>query len=275
MKLGFALIGICVAAWGEGKPRLVLNAVTLPDARFGARTLFAGFAAALVAVPFGLILFLVEDRWAPLSSVDGGARDGLHGVVLHHEGLVTALKVLSTIGSAVVYFPLFAAVAAWLVWRRLPRLALFVVVTVGGSALLNAVVKAIVHRARPVVADPVAHAAGMSFPSGHAQSAVVAWSVLLLVFLPALPRGWRMPAVLAAVAMVLAIGFARVALGVHFVSDVLAGYVLGAAWTAAMIAAFNTWRRESGKPPVHPAHGLEPHHEKRLAGTAPLRRDPT
>ena len=84
-----------------------------------------------------------------------------------------------------------------------------------------------------------------------------------------------MPTVLAAVAMVLAIGFARVALGVHFVSDVLAGYVLGAAWMAAMIAAFNTWRRESGKPPVDPAHGLEPHHERRLGATAPLQRDPT
>jgi undecaprenyl-diphosphatase len=245
-----------------------------PDARFGARALFAGIATTLVAVPFGLILFLVEDRWAPLSRVDDGARDGLHGVALHHEGLVTALQVLSTVGSAVVYFPLFAAVAAWLAWRRLPRLALFVVVTVGGSALLNAAVKVLVHRARPVVADPVAHAAGMSFPSGHAQSAIVAWSVLLLVFLPVLPQRWRVLPVLAAVAMVLAIGFARVALGVHFVSDVLAGYVLGAAWTAAMIAAFNTWRRESGKPPVDPAHGLEPDHERRLGATAPLQRDP-
>ena len=248
--------------------------MTLPDARFGARALFAAIATALVAVPFGLILFLVEDRWAPLSRVDDGARDGLHGVALHHEALVTALKVLSTIGSAVVYFPLFAVVAAWLVWRRLPRLALFVVVTVGGSALLNEGVKAIVHRARPVVADPVAHAAGMSFPSGHAQAAMVAWSVLLLVFLPVLPRRWHVLAVLAAVTMVLAIGFARVALGVHFVSDVLAGYVLGAAWVAAMIAAFNTWRRESGHPPVDPAHGLEPDHERRLGAAEPLQRDP-
>ena len=250
------------------------NAVTTPGARFGARALFAGIAMALVAVPFGLLLFLVEDRWDPLSSVDGGARDDLHAVALHHHGLVTALKVLSTIGSAVVYVPLFAAVAAWLAWRRLPRLALFVVVTVAGSALLNALVKTIVHRARPVVADPVAHAAGMSFPSGHAQSAVVAWSVLLLVFLPGLHGGWRVVTVLAAVTMVLAIGFARVTLGVHFVSDVLAGYVLGAAWVAAMIAAFNTWRRESGKPPVDPAQGLEPRHERRLGASAPLRRDP-
>jgi membrane-associated phospholipid phosphatase len=150
-----------------------------PDARFGARAVFAALAIVLVAVPFGLLLFLVEARWPPLSEVDAGARDDLHTVALHHHGLVTALKLLSTIGSAVVYVPLFAAVAAWLAWRRLPRLALFAVVTVSGSALLNALVKLAVNRARPVVADPVAHAGGMSFPSGHAQSAIVAASVLL------------------------------------------------------------------------------------------------
>jgi membrane-associated phospholipid phosphatase len=229
------------------------------DARFGARALFAGAALLLVAVPFGLLLFLVEDNWRPLVRMDGGARDDLHTVALRHDGLVGALKTLSTIGSAVVYIPLFAAVAAWLAWRqRLPRLAAFVVVTMTGSVLLNSLVKLAVDRARPVLDDPVAHAAGMSFPSGHAQSAMVAASVLLLVFLPLLRGAWRWVAVVAAVVYVLAIGFARVTLGVHYVSDVLAGYVLGAAWVAAMIAAFNAWRRERGRPAADPAEGLEP-----------------
>ena len=229
------------------------------DARFGARAVFAGAALLLVAVPFGLLLFLVEDSWRPLVRIDGGARDDLHAVALRHDGLVSALKTLSTIGSAVVYIPLFAAVAAWLAWwQRLPRLAAFVVVTMAGSVLLNSLVKLAVDRARPVLDDPVAHAAGMSFPSGHAQSAMVAASVLLLVFLPLLRGAWRWVAVGAAVAYVLAIGFARVTLGVHYVSDVLAGYVLGAAWVAAMIAAFNAWRRERGRPAADPAEGLEP-----------------
>ena len=49
-----------------------------PDARFGARALFAGLAIFFVAVPFGLLLFLVEDRWSPLAELDGGARDDMH-----------------------------------------------------------------------------------------------------------------------------------------------------------------------------------------------------
>jgi len=229
------------------------------DARFGARALFAGAALLLAAVPFGLLLFLVEDSWRPLVRMDGGARDDLHALALRSDGLVSTLKVLSTIGSALVYVPLFAAVAAWLAWwQRLPRLAAFVVVTTAGSTLLNGLVKLAVDRARPVLDDPVAHAAGMSFPSGHAQSAIVAASVLLLVFLPLLRGAWRWVAVGAAVVFVLAIGFARVTLGVHYVSDVLAGYVLGAAWVAAMIAAFNAWRRERGRPAADPAQGLEP-----------------
>jgi undecaprenyl-diphosphatase len=116
-----------------------------------------------------------------------------------------------------------------------------------------------VDRARPVLPDPVAHANGMSFPSGHAQAAVVAYSVLLLVFLPVLRGAWRSVVVSVAVLMVLAIGFSRVALGVHYVSDVVAGYVLGAAWVAAMTAAFNTWRADRGQRKTSPLEeGLEP-----------------
>jgi undecaprenyl-diphosphatase len=52
---------------------------------------------------------------------------------------------------------------------------------------------------------------------------------------------------------------------VHYVSDVLAGYVLGAAWVALMAAVFGAWRRERGRPPVDPAEGLEPEAAPRLA----------
>jgi membrane-associated phospholipid phosphatase len=214
-----------------------------PDARFGARASLTALGLLLAAVPFGLLLLLVQSRWDPLLDVDDGARDGLHGFAVDHAWFVDVMKALSFSGSGPVYTVVFAAVAAWLVLGpRLPRLAVFVLVTVAGSAILNGLVKATVDRARPVLPDPVAHAAGLSFPSGHAQSAMVAYSVLVLVFLPMLHGAWRAVAIGAAAFMVLAIGFSRVALGVHFVSDVLAGYVLGAAWVSLMAAAFAAWR---------------------------------
>ncbi|MDQ1619095.1 MAG: hypothetical protein QOE19_1664 [Actinomycetota bacterium] len=228
------------------------------------RALVAGVALVLVAVPFALLLFLVQDKWRPLARADAGARDDLHSYAVGHGPFVTAMNTLSTLGSAPVYIAVFAVVVGWLLWRRLPRLALFVVVTVAGSSLLNQVVKVAVDRSRPVLPDPVAHANGMSFPSGHAQSAVVAYSVLLLVFLPVLRGTWRPTAVAVAVLMVLGIGFSRVALGVHYVSDVLAGYVLGGAWVLAMAAAFNAWRVERGKPKASLDEGLEPEAAPRL-----------
>jgi undecaprenyl-diphosphatase len=226
------------------------------DVRFGARAVLAASALALVAVPFGLLLFLVQGKWRPLLTVDDGARDDLHGYAVDHTWFVTAMKLLGTAGSSSVYLVVFGAVAGWLAWQRHPRLAAFVVVTMVGNSLLNTVVKAAVNRARPVLPDPIAHANGMSFPSGHAQAAVVAYSVLLLVFLPWLRGPWRRIAVVLAVLMVLAIGFSRVALGVHYASDVLAGFVLGAAWVTAMTAAFAAWRRERGKSGIEPTEGL-------------------
>src|SRR3954464_14205529 len=179
-----------------------------PGARFGARALLAAFALALVAVPFGLLLFLVQDRWPPLLEVDDGARDSLHSFAVTHAGVVTAMQTLSTLGSALVYLPLFALVAVWLLRSGRPRLAIFVAVTAAGRAGLNALGKLAVHRARPVLPDPVAHANGLSFPSGHAQSAMVAASLLGLLALPRLHGARRAIAGAPGVAWALAIRLA-------------------------------------------------------------------
>jgi undecaprenyl-diphosphatase len=90
--------------------------------------------------------------------------------------------------------------------------------------------------------------------------------VLLLIFLPILHGAWRRTAVAFAVFMVLAIGFSRIALGVHYLSDVVGGFVLGAAWVAAMTAAFNAMRIDRGRRAVDVREGLEPEQAPRLAG---------
>lgn len=210
-----------------------------PTSRRDVRVVLAAVSLALLTVPFGLTVLLVEDRWAPLLRVDDGARDSLHGYVLTHPGFLAAMRLISGSGSAAAWIVVLTLVAAWLLWRRLPRLVVFVVITAAGSSLLNVLVKTAVHRLRPVVTHPVALAHGLSFPSAHAQAAVVGYAVLLLVFLPILQGAWRRCAVTCAVVAVSAIGFSRVALGVHYVTDVAGGYVLGAAWVAAMMAVFN------------------------------------
>jgi membrane-associated phospholipid phosphatase len=237
-----------------------------PTTRFGARAVLAAVALALVAVPFSLTLLLVEDKWAPLLRADNGARDRLHDFAVTHAGFVGAMQLISNSGSALAWQIILAVVVVWLLSSRLPRLALFVVVTAAGSSLLNTAVKMGVHRLRPILTHPVAHESGLSFPSGHAQAAVVGYAVLLLVFLPILHGLWRRVAVAFAVLMVLAIGFSRVALGVHYVSDVLGGYVLGAAWVAAMAAVFNAMRVDRGRRRVDVREGLEPEQAPRLAG---------
>jgi len=234
-----------------------------PTTRFGARAVLSVVALALVAVPGALTLLLVEDKWAPLVRADSGARDRLHDYAVTHTGFVALMQLISSSGSALAWQVVMTTVVLWLLWRRLPRLALFVVVTATGSSLLNSVVKSAVHRLRPVLTDPVAHESGLSFPSGHAQSAIVGYGVLLLVFMPQLHGAWRRVGLTLAVLMVLAIGFSRVALGVHYVSDVVGGFVLGAAWVAAMAAAFNAMRVDRGRRPVDVREGLEPEQTSR------------
>jgi membrane-associated phospholipid phosphatase len=242
--------------------------------RFGARAVLAAAALTLVAIPGALTLLLVEDKWAPLLRADNGARDGLHDFAVSHAGFVAAMRLISDSGSALAWQIVLGAVVAWLLWRRLPRLAMFVVITAAGSSLLNTLVKTSVHRLRPVLSHPVAHEPGPSFPSGHAQAAIVGYAVLLLVFLSVLHGLWRTVTVTAAVLMILAIGFSRIALGVHYLSDVLGGYLLGAAWVAAMAAAFNAMRIESGRGPADVMEGLEPEQQTRLSGITTPNKEP-
>ena len=97
---------------------------------------------------------------------------------MQHRWFVVAMETLTTIGRWWVYMPVFAVLVGWLLWRRLTRLAAFVAVTVGVSPGINDLVKSAVHRSRPVLANPLAHEGGASFPSGHAQAAVVALSLI-------------------------------------------------------------------------------------------------
>jgi undecaprenyl-diphosphatase len=228
-----------------------------PEERYGLRLTLFAVAFLLVAVPFGLLIEQIKTKGTLIRLDTAAARD-LHDWVRGSPGLVTGLKVLTFLGTPAWFYVIVTA-AALVVWRRgRARLALFLVVTTLGGGLLDTVVKIAVNRPRPSLVDPVATAHGKSFPSGHAMSSTIGYGALLLVFLPVIAPRLR-PLVIGGFALlVAAIGFSRLALGVHYITDVIGGYVLGLAWLAASTAAFSTWREERGRSPVDPVEGLEP-----------------
>jgi len=231
-----------------------------PAERYGLRlTLFLlGFA--LVAVPFGWLLAQIDQNGA-ISHLDTTVAGDLHGWAARSSAAVSGLRAVSFFGSPPWLWALAVPAVAFVWHRDRHRLSIFLAVTTLAGGLLNSVVKLAVDRPRPSFAEPVATAVGRSFPSGHAMSSTVVYGALLVVFLPvAVRRGRRLAtAVVASVAaLVAAICFSRLALGVHFVSDVLGGVALGLAWLCLSVAAFSTWREDRGLPPVEPSEGLEP-----------------
>jgi len=160
-------------------------------------------------------------------------------------------------------------VVVWLLHRRARRLALWVTTTMVVGGLMGPLLKLLVGRDRPSLLDPVARAAGYSFPSGHALNAALAAGVLLLLFLPYAGRtASRVALWVAAVLVTVVTGLSRVALGVHFTSDVLGGWLLAVAVVAATTAAFTSWRAQIGLRSIRPARdGVAPEVERQPGTT--------
>jgi membrane-associated phospholipid phosphatase len=225
---------------------------------FTGRSLVGLLAVVGVGSGFGLLLLLVRFGWEPLYRLDHGAANSLNEVVSEHHALVTVLQAITDLGGRPITLWLVIIVVFGLLIRRQRRLAAYLIVTGAGALMLDPSLKIIVGRLRPVVDVPVASAPGNSFPSGHALGSTVAYGALLLIFLPVASRRLRAVAISAFAAIVVLVGFTRVALGVHYVSDVLAGWLLGLAWLGVTAHAFQLWRREAGQtvPPI--TEGIEP-----------------
>jgi len=229
-----------------------------PDAKGGLRLTLAAFGGLLVAVPFALVLLLVVDHWGPLQRLDHSVASNLNGFAYKHATYVSAMRALCDIVSPADFELVALMVGVVLLVRRQPRLATWLLVTVYGGGLLSTLVKLAVDRKRPFVEHPVAHAMSASFPSGHALGVLVGTGALLLVGLPFVNRRMRPVLIGLGVLLVLAVGYSRLGLGVHYLSDVLGGYLLGAGWLALTTAAFSAWRRDRGRPDRPVTQGLEP-----------------
>jgi membrane-associated phospholipid phosphatase len=238
-----------------------------PDGGLGLRLALASLAVFLVAVPFTGLAALVDTRWGPLRRLDEHTTRQANSWVLHHHGLISPLRATSFVFHAWVFRIVVTGLAVWLLLQGARRLAAWALTTLVVAGCLDALLKVVIDRPRPALPSAIAHAPGGSFPSGHALTAVVGTATIVLILLPLLHGAWRAVAWIMAALVSLLSGTCRVLLGVHYVSDVLAGWALGAAIVLGAAAAFETWRRGEGRRPAHPAReGAEPEAAAEIAG---------
>jgi undecaprenyl-diphosphatase len=234
------------------------------------RSLTPLIAVSAAALVFTVLLVLVLIRFRPLDAADRDAANALNSLVSGHPVLITVIKAVTDLGSTPVLVGVVAAAAIFLAIRRRWRLLLFGLVSVTGAFVLDPVLKDLVGRLRPVVAHPIAHGIGRSFPSGHALNSIVCYGAVLLVFLPATSGNWRKAFKIVIISLVALIGISRVLLGVHFVSDVLGGWAIGITWLGITSAAFELTRKAAGRPVTAPAgEGLEPEERSELRPAEP------
>jgi len=224
-----------------------MHGVTVHTRRYGAslwtrdpRTvtlsaLVVGFAAAVVAFADLTEDYLTGDpivRW-----------DVRFAAWLHEHAsapLVRVFDVITLAGNSVVLFVIVAAIGIVLLRRKRPNEAAVIALAFAGSALVNALLKLAFHRPRPELA--FVHLDTYSFPSGHAAVSTATFATIAFL----LGRRYRSlrTRVLIAVgtlAAILLVGFSRLYLGAHYLSDVLAGISVGFAWSMLGLILYTLW----------------------------------
>jgi undecaprenyl-diphosphatase len=171
--------------------------------------------------------------------------------------LTRAAFALSRIGSPETLVPVIPILAALLWWRGFRHAAIVWTIATVGASLLVLLLKLHFRRIRPDLPWAFTHEPSFSFPSGHSVFAVVVYGTLIHLGLRLLSRTWeRVAVVLVAGGLILGIGLSRIYLGVHYPSDVAAGYYVGAVWLGTVIGAdwyVRRYRsREQGVPPSPP-----------------------
>lgn len=178
---------------------------------------------------------------AGITAVDGPVL----GWMLTHRNpdTTTVMEVLTNLGSTVTMAVLAVLVITALAWRRCGHDAVLVAAVALGAGVLVVFLKPLIGRVRPPAVDHLVLETSQSFPSGHAVGAAAVFGVLAVVAL----RRTRRPVPrtmipLTAAVAAAAIGLSRLYLGVHWASDVIVGWLIGALWLSVCLLASHAIR---------------------------------
>jgi membrane-associated phospholipid phosphatase len=185
---------------------------------------------------------------SPTVRLDAWVADALHANVV--PSATTVLAAATTLGDTAALALSAAAASTYLLGRGRRLDAVLPVAVFAGAQLLTWILKAIFERPRPSFEDPVATAGWFSFPSGHALSSLALYGALAYLFARDLRSAHARFALLGGtVLLVAAIGFSRLYLGVHYLTDVLAGYSAGLAWLLLAIGLLYAGTTRGGSQP--------------------------
>ncbi len=233
--------------------------VRIPARGFAIDRRKALIAAAILWTGFAIMVWLVAtgrtgsfDEIGLLSAREGAER-GLVGPSL----LLEIVRDVTALGGVLLrnLFALAAVVA--LLFLKLRREAVLFAMTVAGGWVANTGVKLLVGRERPEIVPHLMEAGGNSFPSGHSFSAAVVYIAMALAF-AAISRRHSVRYTLIGAAMMLSlmVAWSRVMLGVHFPSDVVAGWLGGAGW--AFLAEATLYKPAKAAADSETAEKLDP-----------------
>lgn len=183
----------------------------------------------------------------PLGGIDRGIALWFHAHLT--PSFVSLLKDITEFGSSEWIAIVLSVTVLFFVFKRWWPSLVTVVVAVPGGMLLNEWLKLIVHRHRPFVDGWFVDWSGYSFASGHTIGATLLYGQIALFLIPAM-KSRRSRALLfsAASFVVVIIGFSRIALGAHYLTDVLAGMLLGSGWLTLCAVSVRPLRRAAVAP---------------------------
>lgn len=171
-----------------------------------------------------------------ITIVDARFSGWLHA---HSSAWLTKIMLLvSDLHTTVAIIIATLAVSLLLWFRRLHSWLLTLAFSVFGGVLLNALLKNIFHRSRPHFDNPIQSLTTYSFPSGHVLMATVFYGTLCALLVSRAPEWrWRLPGIVAGIGLIVLVGFSRIYLGAHYLSDVMAAIAEGVAWLTSCLLA--------------------------------------
>ncbi|MGO4617368.1 phosphatase PAP2 family protein [Nocardia sp. 2YAB30] len=211
------------------------------------RTAIAVFAALLVVLTAGLSRHALDDNGR--TGLDRNVTDW---ATAHRDGVLTPTAVtVSALGGTLTMTALATLVCLGLSWRRRWSEAALIAIAGLGAGLLVRGGKSVIGRARPPVEEHLVTVTNQSYPSGHSLGSFVVVGVVAVVLIPHLRHtALRTLAATLAAIFVAAVGLSRIYLGVHWITDVLGGWCLGALWLLACLTAYRYLTRRKTRAPA-------------------------